>query len=95
MMLADLVINSTPDTVHAWRPFLDPITLTGGKWWFLLIPLAFGISMVYKAVRLHKMKRYWREVLMMTIQIIGTMILLAIGIYLFVELFVPWAEEFV
>lgn len=34
-----------------FRPFLDPIELHG-LWWVLLIPLALGISVVYKAVRL-------------------------------------------
>lgn len=34
-----------------FRPFLDPIELHG-LWWVLLFPLALGISVVYKAVRL-------------------------------------------
>lgn len=73
----------------AWRPFLDPLPLEGGAWWLLLLPLAFGVSFVYKAVRVPDMKVYWRGVAVMTSQIIGVMLLLAVAIHVFVEYIVP------
>ncbi|MEC9372483.1 MAG: hypothetical protein VYC34_01510 [Planctomycetota bacterium] len=73
----------------AWRPFLTPLNLQDGTWWLLLAPLAFGVSMVYKAVRVPNMDRYWREVLLMTGQIIGAMILMGIAIHVIVLWLVP------
>ncbi|HYE02043.1 MAG TPA: hypothetical protein VD963_02280 [Phycisphaerales bacterium] len=71
----------------AWRPFLDPVQLHR-HWWFLLIPLALGISVTYKAIRLRTLERYWREVVAMTVQIVLAMLALAAGVYLLVELYV-------
>ena len=66
-----------------FRPFLDPLELHG-LWWILLVPMALGVSVVYKAVRLASLKGFWRHVLIMTLQIILGMIGLAIASYLVV-----------
>lgn len=71
-----------------WRPFLDPLDLHGA-WWLFIIPLALGISVTYKAVRLPTLDRYWRSVALMTAQIIGVMILLGIASFLFVGRVMP------
>ena len=72
----------------AWRPFLDPIDAHG--WWFLLVvPMSFGIAVVYRAVRVHTLQGYWRRVLTLTAQIVISMILLGIASYLFVQVVVP------
>ncbi|MFM9995952.1 MAG: hypothetical protein ACKVU4_09135 [Phycisphaerales bacterium] len=73
---------------ESWRPFLDPLDLHAA-WWLFLIPLAFGISVTYKAVRLPTLDRYWRGVAAMTAQIVGAMILLGIASYLFVGHVMP------
>lgn len=73
----------------AWRPFLDPMDLHDA-WVLLLAPLAFGIAMVYKAVRLKTLDRYWPSVGVMTLQIVGGMVALAAGFFLLVEVYVKW-----
>jgi hypothetical protein len=70
------------------RFFLEPLPIQN-EWWITLIPLALLVSMAYKAVRVRTFDGYWRQVLMMTIQIIVAMIALAAALYLFVELIVP------
>lgn len=72
----------------AWRPFLDPIEMHG-TWYLLLVPLSFGIAMTYRAVRLADFEGYWRKVLVLTVQIVVSMILLGLASYLFVQVAVP------
>lgn len=72
----------------AWRPFLDPLDLHE-QWYLLLLPLALGISVAYKAVRLQTMEAYWRQVTMMTIQIVGGIVLLAIAAYVVIVVVLP------
>lgn len=72
----------------SWRPFLDPIN--GHDWWYLLLlPLALGISIAYKAVRVRTMDHYWREVLVMTVQLVAAMIVLAIAAYVLLIVIIP------
>ena len=44
----------------AYIPFLMPINALQEWWYLLLLPLAFGISMIYKALRMPTLERYWR-----------------------------------
>jgi hypothetical protein len=74
--------------ILAWRPFLDPLHLHA-YWWAFLLPLALGISIAYKAVRTFDMRDYWREVAVMTAQIVLAMILLGIGMFIFVDFLLP------
>ena len=41
----------------AWIPFLEPVHL-GRVWWLLIVPLCFGISLVYRAVKAPSMERF-------------------------------------
>jgi hypothetical protein len=68
----------------AWRPFLDPIGMHAA-WWLLLVPLSLGISVAYKAVRVRSLRRYWREVGVMSAQIVLAMMLLGAAGYVFVQ----------
>jgi hypothetical protein len=72
----------------AWRPFLDPLDLHA-YWYALLIPLALGISIADKAVRVRNMERYWMNVLTMTAQIVGSIIGLGLLAYIVLILIVP------
>jgi hypothetical protein len=72
----------------AWRPFLDPLDLHA-YWYFLMVPLALGIAVAYKAVRVRNMDRYWGQVGIMTLQIIGSMVGLGILAYLILIVIVP------
>lgn len=74
--------------VLAWRPFLDPLDLHG-PWFVLLVPLAFGIAVTYRAVRVATFERFWRKVLILTFQIVVSMVLLGIASYLFIQVAVP------
>ena len=42
--------------------------MSGGTCWSL--PLSIGLSMIYKAMRVGNLDRFWREVVTMTLQII-------------------------
>ncbi len=89
----------TLDTLHAaplllaqnaggYTPFIDPID-AHDAWWLTLIPLAFLISMAYKAVRSETLHGYWTNVLAMTAQIVLALLALAAALLLLVELIVP------
>lgn len=78
----------------AYRPFLDPLPLTGPAWWLLLIPLAVGIAVVYKAVRVYDMRHYTRNVFMLSAQIIFGMVGAVVGIHVLVEWIIPFYDTF-
>jgi hypothetical protein len=77
-----------PPSILAWRPFLDPLNAYR-VWWAFLVPLSFGIAVAYKAVRLSTLQGYWRQVFIMTAQIVLTMVLLGIGAYIVLQVLVP------
>lgn len=71
----------------AYWPFIDGVDLHR-VWFLLLIPMAFFVSMTYKAVRLADMDRYWPQVLMMTAQVLLGMIALGAGFYAIFHVYV-------
>ena len=73
----------------AWVPFLEPINALQAWWYMLIVPLAFGISVIYKAMRLPRMARFWRQVALMTTQIVLAMVALAIGLAVLIQLVIP------
>ncbi|HPO92019.1 MAG TPA: hypothetical protein PL072_00985 [Phycisphaerales bacterium] len=75
-----------------YRPFIDPLTIHD-SWYWLLIPMALGIALVYKAVRLQTLEKYWRQVAIMTTQIVIGMILLGAASYLIVVAYVRFIAE--
>lgn len=75
-------------TLSAWRPFLDPLDVNR-SWFVLLLPLALGIAVAYKAIRVPSMKTYWREVAIMTGQIVLGMAALGAASYLFIQHVLP------
>lgn len=79
-------------TMHflaGYIPFVNPIP-DFHKWWYVaLVPLSFGISMIYKAVRLNVLSDYWRQVMSMTLQIVLAMIGLGVALIVFVRLIIP------
>lgn len=70
-----------------YRPLIDPIQVHG-LWWMMLVPLALGVSIAYKAVRMRDLHGYWLAVLRMTMEIVVGMGLLGVATYLVVELYV-------
>lgn len=77
----------------AYRPFIDPIDAwlpwAHDAWFVLLIPLALGISIAYRAVRAEDFSRYWLSVLKMTAQVILGMVALTLAGYIFVLVLMP------
>jgi len=72
----------------AYRPFIDPIDAHG--WWFLLLlPMAFFVSLAYKAVRVPDLKDLARNTLVMSVQITLAMIGLGFAFYMFVQYVLP------
>ena len=82
-------MNSTAAALLAWTPFLDPMH-SAHQWWpLLLVPLTFGIAMIYKAYRLPTLERYWRQVFVMTVQVLLAFDALAASLFLLVQVIVP------
>jgi len=77
------------DRLLAYTPMLDPMPLSGMTWWLTLLPLALGIAVVYKAIKLEDMDRYPKQVVMMTTQIVVVMVALAFGIQVAVGWVLP------
>ena len=72
-----------------WIPFLEPMNAIQPLWYLLLVPMSFGISVIYKALHEEKASRYWRSVSVMTTQIALGISLLAVGIGLFIQIVIP------
>jgi hypothetical protein len=89
-MLGSHVVNLlAPLTASAgWRPFLDPINLHR-QWFVLLVPLAFGIALTYRAVRVATFEKFWRKVVVLTVQVVVSMVLLGVASYGFIQVVVP------
>jgi len=80
-------MNAIP-TMLAYRPFIDPIQLDA--WWFvLLLPMALGVAMSYKALRVSDLRDYWKQVALMTTQIVLGIVGLGAGIFVFVQFIAP------
>ncbi len=76
---------SSLSLVLAWRPFVDP--MDAHAWWFLLLlPIAFLVSLAWKAVRVDDVMKLARPVVVMTAQVILAM--LGLGLAAFVGLVV-------
>lgn len=78
-----------PPPLLAWAPFFQPLNFFF-DWGFLLaIPLAFFISVTYKAMRVNHYHRYWRRVTVMTLQILVGMVVLQVGLFVLIEFILP------
>ena len=76
-----------------WVPILEPMNCVQPFWYLLLIPMAFGISVIYKALHEVILMNYWRSVLVMTTQIVLGISLLAVAIGLFIQLVIPMITQ--
>lgn len=70
----------------AYRPFLHPLPVWD-YWVWLLLPLCFGISLVYKSVRLEAMRRVPGEAFRLTVWIVVAMAVAALALLLDVKAF--------
>ena len=60
MTVLTLLADIAPDTYAYTRPFIQPAPLWD-HWPWLLLPLALGISIVYKCVKCDRMARVPKE----------------------------------
>ena len=74
----------------AWIPFIQPLNIFHQWWYLLLVPLSLGISIIYKGVRMKSLHGFWRETLIMTVQIVLAMVALAVLVTLLVQVIIPW-----
>lgn len=73
----------------AWIPFLEPIRGIGNAWWLLSVPLIFGISVAYKAIRAQSIERFWAQVAWFSARIIAVMAALTLGLLVLVRIVLP------
>lgn len=73
----------------AWIPFVAPMPPPGAWWWLLVVPLVVAICMIWKAVRLESLDRYWRQVIVMVTQMLLGMVALTVALLLLVRAVVP------
>ena len=73
----------------ASTPFIRPMNVFHDWWYLLIVPLALGISLIYKALRMSDLDRYWWSVATMTIHIVVGMIGLGLALLILVQLIIP------
>jgi hypothetical protein len=73
----------------AWTPFLEPMNAMQSWWYLLLVPLVFGIAVIYRALREQTYTRYWQSVCIMTLQIVLGIVGIAIALGVFVQFVIP------
>jgi hypothetical protein len=70
--------------ILAYKPFLEPLKVWD-YWMWLALPLCFGVSLVYKSVRVESMRRVPAEALKATFWIIAGMTAAAVALALLVR----------
>ena len=73
----------------AWIPFLEPMNAMQSVWYVFIIPMAFGISVVYRSLRESTYTTYWRSVALMTTQIVLGIAAIAVALGIFVQVVIP------
>ena len=76
-----------------WIPFLQPMNAMQSVWYIFLIPMAFGIAVVYRSLREESYTTYWRSVAVMTSQIVFGIVAIAIVLGVFVQFFIPLLNQ--
>lgn len=87
--LMSAVLASTPSADPTWTPFLGPWHGLQPFWWLLVIPFAFLISVMWKAIRVPDMRTYWRHVLVMWTLILLGLVALGIALAILIDFGIP------
>mgnify|MGYP006966966553 FL=1 len=77
----------------AWTPFVEPMNAMQPVWYLLLLPMVFGISVVYRALREKQYATYWRSVVIMTGQVVIGIVGIAVALGLFVQIVIPLLNQ--
>lgn len=83
MKMLMLMMTPIPDML-AFTPFLQPLKVWHA-WPVLLLPLCFGVSLVYKCVRVESMRRVPVEALKTTLWIVAGMVAAAAALMVLVR----------
>lgn len=75
-------------TTLAYTPFVDALPLHDG-WYLLIIPMTIFLAIGYKGVRCTHLSRYPREVGIFIAQILGAIVLLAVGFLVLINYLIP------
>lgn len=62
----------------AYTPFIDALSIHE-FWYLLIVPMSIFLAIGYKSVRCTDMNKYFREVFVFTILVLGGLMLLAIA----------------
>lgn len=76
----------------AFAPFLEPLNALHGPWAWMLLPLALGIAVIFRAIREPEHRfwpRYIRGVAMLTLKITLGVLLLGVAFHLFARVWLP------
>ncbi|MCA9289797.1 MAG: hypothetical protein KDA25_01640 [Phycisphaerales bacterium] len=73
----------------AWTPFLEPVGWVHTWWYLLIVPLSFGLGMMYKPMRMSRFDRYWREVGIFVGQVTLGVIAMGIALAVLTEFVLP------
>lgn len=94
------MLHSLPvglSTALAYTPFVDPLTEWSqgvvDVWWLTLPLLAFATAIAYKATRSERLEKFWRSVIVMTLQITLAMLGIAVLIGVIAEVVVPYFQN--
>ncbi|HIA72224.1 MAG TPA: hypothetical protein EYO01_05965 [Phycisphaerales bacterium] len=77
----------------AWTPFLEPMNAMQSVWYLLLLPMVFGISVVYRALREKQYATYWRSVAIMSGQVVIGIVGIAVALGFFVQIVIPLLNQ--
>jgi hypothetical protein len=80
---ARLALSQAPP-VLAYTPFLEPLRVWD-HWPWLIVPLCFAVSLVYKCVRVQDMRRVGVEALIATFWVLAGMAAAAAALLLLVN----------
>lgn len=72
----------------AYTPFIDALSIHDA-WYLLIVPMAIFLAIGYKSVRCIHLERFWREVIVFTILILGGLMLLAIAFTIVIGTLLP------
>lgn len=72
----------------AYTPFIDALSIHE-YWYLLIIPMSIFLAIGYKSVRCSDMDKFFRQVVIFTIQILGGLMLLAIAFTIVIVVLLP------
>ena len=84
-----MMLVPVPLMLLGYTPFITPMHGLQAWWYVLVVPLAFGISLIYKSLHLHDMRRLVVATLVMTAQIVLAVIALGLAVAIFVVYIIP------